>query len=177
VSSASSASRSCSRSRPAAASRPRPFATIERAIAGSGGVVLRFGLFYGRGSVVTEEQAKALRRRKLPLPGGAPSVFSFVHIEDAGRAVAVAVDRGEPGAIYDVGDDQPVALGTFLTELARTIGAPAPRRIPLWPVKLVAPFAARFVAGTTAPLSNARFKELGWAPAYPTYREGLASGV
>ena len=148
---------------------------LERATLEAGGVVLRFGAFYGPGSGMTEGQAAALARRKLPLPGGAPSVFSSVHIEDAGRAVAVAADRGEPGQLYEVADDEPVALGTFLTELARVTGAPAPRRIPLWPVRLFAPFAARFVAGTNVRLDNTRLKALGWEPAYPTWRDGLAA--
>jgi nucleoside-diphosphate-sugar epimerase len=150
---------------------------LERTTLGVNGVVLRFGLFYGPGSRVTDEQAAALKKRKLPLPGGAPSVFSFVHMEDAGRAVAAAVDRGEPGTIYEVADDQPVALGTFLTELARVTGAPKPRRIPLWLAKLVAPYATGFAAGLNVPLNNARLKELGWAPRHATYAEGLASGV
>jgi nucleoside-diphosphate-sugar epimerase len=38
----------------------------------------------------------------------------------------------------------------------------------------VAPFGTRLLT-TRLPLSNAKARrELGWAPAFPTYREGLA---
>jgi len=150
---------------------------LERRTLEVDGTVLRFGLFYGRGSRATEGQAAALAKRKLPLPGGAPSVFSYIHMEDAGRAVATAVDRGEPGALYEVADDQPATFGAFLTELARVTGAPTPRRVPLWLVKLFMPYAAGFVAGLDVRLDNAPLKELGWAPRYPTYADGLASGI
>lgn len=139
------------------------------------GIVLRFAGFYGLGSGTTEGQVAALRARRLPLPGGAPSVLSFIHIEDAARAIVAAVASGRPGEVYNVCDDEPVTAGTFFTDMARTIGAPRPRTIPLWLTKLVAPMAARFLAGTQLPLSNAKLRTLGWQPRYPTWREGLAS--
>jgi nucleoside-diphosphate-sugar epimerase len=65
-----------------------------------------------------------------------------------------------------------------MTELVNAIaeysGAAKPFTVPAWLLKLAAPYAARMML-TRMPLSNARAKtELGWRPAYPTVRDGLA---
>jgi len=61
----------------------------------------------------------------------------------------------------------------MVTELARVSGAPAPFAVPPWLVRLGAPYMARLLA-LRLPLSNAKARsELGWAPRFPSYREGL----
>ena len=71
-------------------------------------------------------------------------------------------------------DDEPVSIRDYLDELARVLKVAPPRRLPVWLVGWVSPAAARFLS-SSAPVSNARAKaELGWSPAYPTYREALA---
>ncbi len=154
-----------------------PLRYLERAVlaAGTEAVVLRYGAFYGRGSGTSEGQARLLRRRLLPLPGGAPALISWVHILDAASATAQAVEIPSPGQVYNVADDEPARLADFLGETARAIGAPRPRSIPLWAVKPFAPFAAAFAHDLRLPLANAKLRASGWVPRYPTYRDGLAA--
>ncbi len=138
------------------------------------GVALRYGLFYGAGTGSTRAMVARLRRRMLPLPGGGHGIGSWIHVHDAATATVAALQRGRPGAVYNVVDDRPVAWRDFARELARVTGAPAPASLPLWLCRLVAPYGTRFLA-TRLPVSNARARqELAWTPAFPTYRDGLA---
>jgi nucleoside-diphosphate-sugar epimerase len=60
------------------------------------------------------------------------------------------------------------------TEAALVGDAPPPPSLPLWLARLMAPFGSGLLT-TRLPVSNAKARrELGWAPAFPTYREGLA---
>jgi len=58
---------------------------LERAVLDAGGVVLRYGFFYGPGSAVsrTGSFGADLTRRRLPLVGGGRGVWSFIHVDDA----------------------------------------------------------------------------------------------
>jgi nucleoside-diphosphate-sugar epimerase len=92
------------------------------------GLALRYGGFYGPGSSLarTGPIADAVRRRRFPIVGSAAGVWSFVHLEDAAEATALAVERGAPG-VYNVTDDEPAPVRDWLPVLADALGAPAPR--------------------------------------------------
>jgi nucleoside-diphosphate-sugar epimerase len=137
-------------------------------------VALRIGLLYGPdvpSMSVLIHQAIAGR---LFFPRNMPGVAPFVEISDAATAIVAAVEHPKPSEIYNIVDDEPIAVGAFLAEMSRAIGAPPPRHVPGWLVKLAAPVIA---AGGSAQLllSNAKAKrELGWSLRYPTVRDGLA---
>jgi nucleoside-diphosphate-sugar epimerase len=136
------------------------------------GVVLRFGFFYGVGAG-TDVMARLLRRRMLPVPGDGAGVGSWIHIEDAAAAVVAALAHGRPGETYNIVDDEPVGYGEFVDALCREIGAPEPYRIPRWIGRVAAPFLMADL-GSRIRVANAKARrELTWAPAFPTYREGL----
>jgi nucleoside-diphosphate-sugar epimerase len=138
------------------------------------GVVLRYGFFYGPGTTYGPGGAFAedARRRRLPVVGAGTGLTSFVHVDDAAAATVAALDRGAPG-VYHVTDDEPVTQREWATRLASAVGAPPPRRVPLWLARLVAgPMTATAVDGRGAANAKAR-RELGWAPSYPSIREGF----
>lgn len=136
------------------------------------GVVLRMGLFYGPEVGSTEFLIKLLRRRMMILPGGGRGVGSWIHVEDAASAVLEALERAEPGSVYNVVDDEPASLAELTAEIADAVGSPRPRTVPLWFARLGGRYAG-MVARATLRVSNERIKdELGWAPRYPTFREG-----
>jgi 2-alkyl-3-oxoalkanoate reductase len=135
---------------------------------------LRIGFFYGADVPSTRWMARSLARKRMFVPRGADGIGAFVHIEDAAAAVVAAAESASVSAVYNVVDDQPMALTTFFTLAAQAFGTPPPRPVPAWLVRLLAPVPA---VGSSARLvlSNARARrELGWRPAYPTVREGLA---
>jgi 2-alkyl-3-oxoalkanoate reductase len=143
------------------------------------GMVLRYGGFYGPGSNMTRsgDIAELVRKRRFPIVGDGSGVWSFCHLEDAASATVAAVERGAPG-IYNVCDDEPVEIATWLPEYARAVGAPQPRRIPVWLGRLLAGDVVVSMMTQVRGASNAKAKvALDWKPQYPTYREGFSVGL
>jgi nucleoside-diphosphate-sugar epimerase len=138
------------------------------------GIVLRYGLVYGAGAGSTLAMAGMLRKRRMPLIGDGDGVASWIHVSDAVRATAAAIDRGRPGEIYHIVDDEPVAWRDYLPHMAQVVGAPAPRALPVWLARVVAPYGARFMT-TRLPVANGKARrQLAWTPALPSYLAGLA---
>jgi nucleoside-diphosphate-sugar epimerase len=138
------------------------------------GVALRFGLLYGPGAGSTLFMARMLGRRMLGLPGGGRGIVPWIHVEDAASAVVAALERGEPGEVINVADDQPASFRAFASELADRIGTPRPYGIPTWLARPFVPYATLFMSGSRLRVSNEKAKnQLGWKPMFPTYREGL----
>jgi nucleoside-diphosphate-sugar epimerase len=86
----------------------------------------------------------------------------------------VEVAEGNRNGLWHVVDDQNVTVKELFTNFAERLGAPTPRRVPVWLARLIAgPLA---VSLFTSPMrtSNARFrKDFDWSPRFPTYKEGL----
>ena len=140
------------------------------------GLALRYGGFYGPGtSLDTQGDHLALvRKRRFPVIGDGQGVWSFVHIDDAAAATANAVERGAPG-VYNVVDDEPAPVATWLPELAKAAGAKPPRHLPAWFGRLVAGEPTVAMMTEIRGASNAKAKqELGWQPRHATWREGFA---
>jgi 2-alkyl-3-oxoalkanoate reductase len=141
------------------------------------GVVLRYGLFYGPGNPAMAKMIQLLRRRMLPVVRDDKGLLPFIHLEDAVSATIAALDRAPAGSAYDIVDDQPASMRDVVEGLARQAGAPRPFAVPLWVPRLLSPYMADFMS-IRLPLSNAKARaELGWAPKYPTWREGLAGTI
>ena len=155
---------------------------LESAVLGAegiGGVALRYGNFYGPGNGISRdgEIAEQVRRRRLPIIGDGAGIWSFVHIDDAAAAAVAAIERGDPG-VYNVADDAPAPVAEWLPELARVLGAKAPRRVPIWLGRLAAGEVAVSMMTQIRGTSNAKAKrELGWQPRYSSYREGFREGL
>jgi nucleoside-diphosphate-sugar epimerase len=141
------------------------------------GVVLRYGLFYGREAASTVEMIAMARRRMLPRIRGDRSLLPCIHVDDAASATVAALDRAPAGSTYDIVDDEPVSFSEIAEAVADAAGAPRPIAVPSWLPRLVAPFMARMIA-LRVPLSNRKARaDLGWRPAYPTMRQGLRQAV
>jgi nucleoside-diphosphate-sugar epimerase len=137
------------------------------------GVILRFGVLYGPGVPATESNLQGLRRRKIPAVQGGPGSLSWIHIQDAVSAIVAALERGRSGEAYNIVDDEPAGYRDFLLYAAEVIGSPRPRNLPLWFLRLTAPYAAAFLS-TRLHVSNEKAKrELKWSLRFSSYREGL----
>jgi nucleoside-diphosphate-sugar epimerase len=138
------------------------------------GIVLRYGLFYGPHNPATDQMVALVRRRLLPIVRGDRSLLPCIHVDDAVAATIAALDRGVPGGVYEIVDDRPVSMTEIVTAIAEYTGAPAPRTVPAWLVRLLTPYMAG-ITSLRVPVSNARARaELGWQPRYATWREGLS---
>jgi nucleoside-diphosphate-sugar epimerase len=154
----------------------RVIAEMERAVldAELDGLVLRYGWFYGPGTYYGEggSMAADVRKRRFPVVGSGAGLFSFIHVDDAADATVAAVGRGAPG-LYNVVDDDPAAQRDWLPLYAEAIGAPPPRRVPVWLARL---FAGKMAGAVNRQpgASNAKAKrELGWQPRWSSWREGF----
>jgi 2-alkyl-3-oxoalkanoate reductase len=155
---------------------------VERAVTnadGMTGIALRYGNFYGPGAGIAAdgEIADLLRKRAFPVIGDGAGVWSFVHVDDAARATLAAVERGLPG-IYNIADDDPAPVAEWLPELARLLGAPAPRRVPVWLGRIAAGEVGVSMMTQIRGAANAKARrELAWVPAYRSWRQGFARGL
>jgi 2-alkyl-3-oxoalkanoate reductase len=137
------------------------------------GIILRYGLFYGPGNPATEEMIAMVRKRRLPRVRNDPGRLPYIHVDDAVAATVAALDRGASGSVFDIVDDHPASFSEMITEMAAMAGASRPRTVPAWLLRVVAPYMARLLL-LDMPLSNTKARrELGWAPMFPSYREGL----
>jgi nucleoside-diphosphate-sugar epimerase len=135
---------------------------------GARAITLRFAQFYAADA--SEELIDMIRRRRFPVVGGGRNFVSSLHADDAAAAVVAALDA--PSGIYNVADDEPLQEREFVATAAKALGVKPPIRVPRALVGIM-------LGGAATPLlrswriSNARFKEVtGWAPAYPSAREG-----
>jgi len=142
-------------------------------------IALRYGMFYGPGTSIGKGGAilKMTRKRRFPIVGGGGGVWSFIHILDAARATVAAISRGAPG-IYNIVDDDPAKVATWLPALAKAIEAKPPYRIPHWLGELTIGKAGVSIMTQIRGCSNAKAKrELNWTPIYPSWRIGFVDSL
>ena len=152
-------------------------AELERQVLEAGGVVLRYGYFYGPGTAFGADgyYAELVRKRRFPVLGSGEGRWSFIHVDDAASATVAAVERGASG-VYNVVDDDPAPVREWLPVYASALGAKPPMRLPAWIGRIAAGSVA--VAGMTTQrgANNAKARrELGWAPAHSSWREGFSA--
>lgn len=140
--------------------------------------VLRGGSFYGPDAAHSRNIAGLLLRRRMPILGKGDFRVALVHVDDAARAFALVATAPEAAGIWHVVDDEPVTFAAMLRTLAGLLGAPPPRRVPLWLARLVLGRDAVESLTTSMNTTNTKLTAaLGWSPRFPTYREGLADAV
>jgi nucleoside-diphosphate-sugar epimerase len=142
-------------------------------------IALRYGMFYGPGTAIGKGGAivKMVKRRTFPIIGGGGGVWSFIHLLDAARATLAAMSRCAPG-IYNIVDDEPAKVATWLPALAKAVEAKPPYKIPHWLGELVIGKAGVSMMTQIRGCSNAKAKrELNWTPIYPSWRIGFVDGL
>lgn len=117
------------------------------------------------------EQVRSGTARRVIKPG---QVFSRIHVDDIVQVLEASMARPNPGAAYNVCDDEAAPPQDVIVEAARLLGVEPPPAIPFEQANL-SPMARSFYDELKR-VSNRRIrKELGVKLAYPTYREGLAA--
>jgi nucleoside-diphosphate-sugar epimerase len=157
----------------------RAIAALEQTVLSAGGVVLRYGYFYGPGTGFDRDgyMGVDVARRRVPIVGSGRGVWSFIHVDDAARATVAALTRGR-SAPYNVVDDEPAEVREWLPAYAAALGAKPPLRAPALLARLVAGRYGVQVMTELRGASNARAKlELGLTLAYPSWRDGFAAAL
>jgi nucleoside-diphosphate-sugar epimerase len=153
----------------------------ERLVIESGlpAVVVRPSHVYGPGGWYEDELIAQLRRPgRFAVIGNGRNLWDVVHVDDVVSALVLAIERAAPGSTYHVVDDEPITFYDFMALTAEELGLARPRRIPAPVARLAAGGNAVAAVVRSARSSNAKIKrELGWAPRFPTAREGVADAV
>ena len=135
------------------------------------GIALRYGAFYGQDSF-TRMIINLVRKRRLPVPSSGGGFANFIYLQDAAAATVAALEKGRAGQAYNIVDDEPVRWADYLDTLAAELGVRRPWRMPSWMLRAI-PYLHTIMT-TSMRVSNAKARrELGWAPAVSTYREGI----
>jgi nucleoside-diphosphate-sugar epimerase len=101
-------------------------------------------------------------------------VFSRIHAEDIAGVCLASLDRPNPGAIYNVADNEPAPPQDVIAYAASLLGIDPPPEEPFETAEMT-PMARSFYLDSRR-IDNARVREeLGYRFRYPTYREGLAA--
>ena len=128
--------------------------------------VFRLPGIYGPGRSILD-RIRDGRAHRIALPG---QVFSRIHVDDIAGGVIASL-RG-PAGVYNLADDEPCSQNRLVEWGCAILGAPLP---PLQsPDDAALSPAARAFYAENRRVANGKAKRLlGWAPTYPTWREGL----
>lgn len=150
-----------------------------QSVNGIEGIALRYGNLYGPGTGFAPDGdiTEMVRKRMFPIIGSGAGVWSHIHVDDAASATVAAMLYGAPG-VYNIVDDEPAPVYEWLPVFARAVGAKPPLHIPAWLGRLMAGDAGLSVMTRIRGVSNAKARrELDWAPAYASWREGFKGGL
>ncbi len=130
--------------------------------------IFRLAGIYGPGRGPFSKLKRAGMRRIIK-PG---QVFSRIHVADIAQVLAASMAAPNPGAIYNVCDDEPVPPQDVIAYAAELQGLPLPPEVPFDEADLT-PMARSFY-NENKRVRNDRIKdELGVRLLYPDYRTGL----
>jgi nucleoside-diphosphate-sugar epimerase len=134
--------------------------------------IFRLAGIYGPGRGPFEKVRDGTARRIIK-PG---QIFSRIHVEDIAQVLAASIARPNPGAAYNVCDDNPCPPEDVIAHAARLLGLPDPPAVPFDAVKAtMTPMALGFYSESKR-VRNDRIKtELGVRLRYPDYPQGLAA--
>lgn len=132
--------------------------------------VFRLAGIYGPGRSALD-QVRAGAARRIDRPG---HVFSRVHVDDISAVLRASIAHPDPGAVYNVCDDEPAPAADVVTLACELLGVETPPSIPFDDAAAdMSPMALSFWHDNRR-VDNRRIKEeLGVGLRYPDYRTGL----
>ncbi len=134
--------------------------------------IFRLAGIYGPGRGPFEKVRDGTARRILK-PG---QVFSRIHVEDIAQTLAASIARPNPGAIYNVCDDDPAPPEDVIGYAASLLGLPLPPAQSFDQAEMT-PMARSFYAELKRVRNDKIKSELGVKLLYPDYRAGLAAAL
>jgi len=127
-------------------------------------IVLRLAGIYGPGRGYWFKQVLGGQAR---LEGEGRRFLNMIHRDDVAGAIHAALERGKPGEIYNVVDNEPVSQRDLYGWLSEMLHRPMPPSVP-------ANESRRTRGATNKRVANAKLREqLGYRLKFPTFREGF----
>ncbi|MCF3520907.1 NAD-dependent epimerase/dehydratase family protein [Stenotrophomonas maltophilia] len=142
-----------------------------RALAGQRSIasaVFRLPGLYGPGRNALVQLAQG-RARHVVRPG---QVFNRLHVDDLATVIIAAMQRPTHKGLYLPSDDEPAPPQDVLAFAAQLGGFAMPPAV-AWDDPALSPTLRRFYESNKRIDSRGTREALGWAPRFPTYREGL----
>jgi len=116
-------------------------------------------------------KVRAGTARRIVKPG---QVFSRIHAEDIAQVLEASIRQPDPGAVYNLCDDDPAPPQDVILHAAELLGLEPPPEEAFDSAEMSA--MARSFYAESKRVSNRRIKEeLGVTLYYPDYRAGLAA--
>jgi len=133
-------------------------------------VILRVPGIYGPGRLPVERL-----RRQLPVVQESECPWTNrIHANDLATIALAAMDRGRPGAAYNVADGRPTTMTDYFTRSARLLGLPEPPRITLAEARLqLTPALLSFLEESKRLLTRRMHEDLRVELRYPDLASGL----
>ena len=130
--------------------------------------IFRLAGIYGPGRGPFEKVRQGTARRIIKLG----QVFSRIHVDDIAQVLAASIAQPNPGAAYNLCDDDPAPPEDVIAYAAELLGLPIPPAEDFATAEMTA--MARSFYAESKKVSNRRIKqELGVQLNYPDYRSGL----
>ncbi|PZO58541.1 MAG: NAD(P)-dependent oxidoreductase [Pseudoxanthomonas suwonensis] len=130
--------------------------------------IFRLAGIYGPGRGPFQKLREGTARR-IVKPG---QVFSRIHAEDIAQTLAASIDRPNPGAIYNLCDDDPAPPEAVIAHAAALLGLPVPPAEDYATAEMT-PMARSFYAESKRVANDRIKRELGVQLRHPDYRSGL----
>jgi nucleoside-diphosphate-sugar epimerase len=132
--------------------------------------IFRLAGIYGPGRGPFEKVRQGTARRIVK----EGQVFSRIHMDDIAQVLAASIARPNPGAVYNLCDDDPAPPEDVIEHAARLLGLPVPPAEPYETAEMTE--MARSFYAESKRVRNDRIKdELGVRLIHPDYRSGLAA--
>jgi nucleoside-diphosphate-sugar epimerase len=110
-------------------------------------------------------------RGEAELSGDGSRLINMVHRDDVVAAIIAALERGTPGRVFNVADDEPVTQQEFFAWLSNQLAMPMPPRAE-------ETNRVRKRGLTNKRVSNRKLRlELDCELKYPTFRQGYAAEI
>jgi nucleoside-diphosphate-sugar epimerase len=132
--------------------------------------IFRLAGIYGPGRGPFEK-VKSGTARRIVKPG---QVFSRIHVKDIAQVLEASITHPNPGAVYNVCDDDPAPPQDVIAHAAELLGLPLPPEVPFDSADL-SPMARSFYAESKRVRNDRIKRDLGVDLIYPGYREGLSA--
>ena len=130
--------------------------------------IFRLAGIYGPGRGPFEKVRQGTARRIVK----PEQVFSRIHVDDIAQVLEASINRPDPGAAYNVCDDDPAPPQDVIGYAAKLLGLPVPPEVPFDQAEM-SPMARSFYAESKR-VDNTRIKrDLGVRLIHPDYRSGL----
>ena len=132
--------------------------------------VFRLAGIYGPGRSALDTVREG-RARRVVKPG---QVFSRIHVDDIAQVLEASIARPNPGAVYNVCDDDAAPPQDVITFACALLGVEPPPEVPYAEAAPGLSAMARSFYADSKRVANHRIKtELGVKLVYPDYRAGL----